>query len=249
MKIEAFILCHNEAKFVRHTLNHYKKICSHINVIDNESTDDSVNIIRTEYPDVEIITYKSEGVLNDGMHQQLKNTCWKNSDADWVIVCDMDELLYHPDLLNRLKAMSDKFFVLPLVYGYNMFSETFPEDYSRPITDQVKNGVRAYHFDKQIIFDPKRVAAINYGPGAHTFQPEVKPGSRLDAPKSVLLLLHYKYMGEEYLINKHGYYATRISEFNKQHNFGSEYAKGSDHVRECFKLIRNSGKIEQVVKP
>ena len=60
--------------------------------------------------------------------QALSNECWKASRglADWVIVTDIDEHLYHSDLstlLIRYKAQGTTF--IPAL-GYQMISEEFP---------------------------------------------------------------------------------------------------------------------------
>jgi hypothetical protein len=47
-------------------------------------------------------------------------------------------------------------------------------------------------FSKQVIFDPVRVAEINYDPGAHVSKPE---GEIVFDRDPSLKLLHYKYIG------------------------------------------------------
>jgi len=34
----------------------------------------------------------------------IKNNCWKGSTADWVIVIDTDEFIYHPQIRNILAS-------------------------------------------------------------------------------------------------------------------------------------------------
>ena len=35
--------------------------------------------------------------VNDIKYAELRNSCWKGTNADWVIVCDLDELLWFPE--------------------------------------------------------------------------------------------------------------------------------------------------------
>jgi hypothetical protein len=239
MNIEAYLLCYNEEKMIRHTLNYYSIFCNKITIYDNESTDSTLAIIQQEYPKVNVITYKSGNKLNDLEHVKIKNECWKGSQADYVIVADLDELLWHPDLINVLTTYKNHDIALPAIMGHNMFSDSFPEDYSKLITQQVTTGVRAHNFDKQIIFDPKKVQHICYSPGAHTCKPILNcPAGELVNPDLILNVLHYKYLGERYLIDKHKMYASRMSPFNMENGYGGEYLKGKSHVQQCFKLIR-----------
>jgi glycosyltransferase involved in cell wall biosynthesis len=241
MIVEAFILCWNEEKMIRHTINHYQQFCDKITVIDNKSDDNTLTILSANYPTVGINSFSSNGQIRDDYYQHIKNTCWKKSTADWAIVCDMDELLYHPDILNKLKRIHTN--SLPSVTGYNMYSETFPSDYSKPITQQIQYGIREPSFDKQIIFSPKHITEMKFAPGAHRCYPESRTeGIRID-DKSELSLLHYKYIGEQYITEKHAKYAARLSQFNKAHAYGSEYMEGETHIKNFYKTKHNLQKI------
>lgn len=250
MNIHAYILCYNEEKMIRHTMNHYSKFCTQITVLNSGSTDSSMEILKNEYPNVIIkdLPGSYQDQLDDIANSDLKNSIWKGSNADYVIVCDMDEFLYHPKLNEALAKCKRKRCALPMVAGYNMFSHDFPDDYSRPIIDQIKNGVRAYNFDKQIIFDPNQISQINYHPGAHKCFPKYAPGANIDICDISFDLLHYKYINIDYLIKRHELFAARLSEFNIKHGYGAEYNKGADHIHECFRLIENSGRIVKVVE-
>jgi len=252
MKIEAFILCYNEEKMIRYTLAHYLNFCDKVTIIDNYSTDNTISIIEKEFPKrVNIIQYDSNNKLNDSAYTYIKNNCWKQSQADWVIVCDMDELLHYNkqgvSIIDFLKAFSDCPIIMP--YGFNMFSETFPEEYSKPITSIIKKGVYAKNFEKQILFQPKMLQEINYGPGAHYCNPIIKKEYQLNLSyrSEHLKLLHYKYIGIDYLIQKHEQYANRLSDYNKVNHFGAEYIKGKQHVIDCFNEIKNSNKLIDVI--
>lgn len=238
--IEAFILCYNEEKLIRHTLNHYGNICKKITVIDNCSTDKTLDIITIEYPKVIIKQFDTHDQIRDDAYLHIKNSVWKESKADFVIVCDMDELLYHPNLYEELKKAKQNGVAMFTTKGYNMVAEYFPENYNIPITEQVKTGVRAFNFDKKIIFSPHFVQNILYAPGAHTCNPIFYPNAPKNVHPEPLKLLHYKYLGREYLKERHNMYAARLSDYNKRNLFGGEYLKGDQHVNECFNLIKQT---------
>lgn len=248
MKIHAYILCFNEAKMIRHTLNHYTGFCDQVTVLDNESTDGTPDLVRQYFPQVIIQPWASRNELSDAHYLKLKNRAWKKSRgiAQWVIVCDADEILYHPDGIRKeleLRLRNQDW--IPEVHGYNMIASKFPDDYSLPIYQQVKQGVEAPHFGKRMVFNPYQVIEINYGPGAHTCTPILRsPGNRDTHP---LNLLHFKYMGPDYVKERHAMYAERMSYENRKLGYGAEYLKGDGFVDECFKILNEPGRIKRVV--
>ncbi|WP_299248824.1 hypothetical protein [uncultured Cytophaga sp.] len=58
----------------------------------------------------------------------IKNSVWKESKgiADWVIVSDLYELIYHPDLVTFLTKSKKEYISISALKGCNMFSETYP---------------------------------------------------------------------------------------------------------------------------
>lgn len=241
MVIHAYILCYNEELMIRHTLNHYTSFCDQVTVLDNQSTDGTVDIIKEHFPKVLIHSWSSRNELSDLHYQKLKNRFWKKSRgiANWVIVCDCDEFLYHPDGVRKelnLRLKNNEH--IPQVNGYNMVSQAFPQDYSIPIYEQVKQGLPAMAFNKKIVFNPNQVLEINYSPGAHNCHPVLKTPGTQDAHP--LNLLHFKYMGKEYLTARHQMYAQRMSYENRKMGHGAQYLKGKEFVDECFELFTTS---------
>ena len=250
--VEAFVLCYNEEKFIKHTLNHYSQFCNKISIIDNCSTDNTAKIVEQymQTPvnncNYEFIQYGSNNQIRDDYYLHLKNSVWKNSKADYVIVCDMDELLYHTNIKEVLLLCHKNNVALPLVQGYNMYSETFPDNYDLPITTQAVRGVRATNFDKQIIFSPKFVDEILFFLGAHGCNPIFIKGYVPSKSTEALKLLHYKYIGYDYLLEKHSQYAARLSDYNKKNMFGAEYLKGEKHIKECFDQLRKTNLLKNI---
>jgi glycosyltransferase involved in cell wall biosynthesis len=239
--IELYLLCFNEEKMILHTLNYYSKICSKIIIIDNQSTDNSIRL-ASDYKNIEFRYLDSGNEFIEDKLTESKNICWKGSAADYVIVCDMDEFLYDEQLLEKLLMAKEQKIIMPTVIGYNMMSDDFPTNYESLITEQVKYGVRSERFDKQIIFDPKKVKEINYRPGAHLCQP-VFYGNRIESSKIELKLLHYKYLGKDYLYKKHKGYANRMSEISKDKKHGAEYLDGESYIDSIFESSKFLEKI------
>ena len=226
MKIHAYILCYNEEMILPFTLDYYSKYCEKIILLDNESTDRSREI-ASRYPNVSILSWSSNNEMNDLAHVQIKSNVYKNSRglADWVIVCDCDEFLYGIEKLEELKDNNNK---VPHVTGYQMVSDSFPIYDEELITKKIQTGFKDSVFDKQIIFDPN--VEIRFGFGAHHFScnEPIK-----DSPTG-LKLLHYKYLGVDYVHNKNMRSLSRLSNFNKQNGFGDHYQRSFEQTKLSF---------------
>nr|WP_315223616.1 glycosyltransferase family 2 protein [uncultured Flavobacterium sp.] len=241
--VELYLLCFNEEKMIRHTLNYYSQICSKIIIIDNQSTDDSMRLARS-YKNLEFRYLDSRNEFVEDELTASKNNCWKGSNADYVIVCDMDEFLYDENLLEKLALAKHQNIIIPSIIGYNMMSDKFPTNYKKLITEQVKHGVRSERFDKHIIFDPKKIKEMNYRPGAHLCNPVFYEKRDIDS-KIEFKLLHYKYLGKDYLYKKHKGYVNRMSEISREKKHGYEYLEGEDHINNMFESAKS---LERIVK-
>tara|TARA_R110000868_G_scaffold150976_2_gene374534 strand:- start:6875 stop:7603 length:729 start_codon:yes stop_codon:yes gene_type:complete len=242
MKIEAHIIAYNEEMMLPFTLDYYSKLCDNIIIYDNYSSDNTVEICK-KYPKVSIEKFHSRDELSDMAYLQVKNERWKDSKADWIIVCDTDEILYFDtDIRQRLELMDYQQVSLPAIQGYNMFSDTFPES-GIDIIDQVKMGIREKSFDKQILFNRRHIKEINYNYGCHVSRPVGKIKTGKYEP---FLLLHYKYLGIDYLTKRHEMYAKRMSRFNRMNGFGVEYLEGGKRIEQIFSESKN--KLKKIIK-
>ena len=220
MIIHAHILAFNEEKILPFTLDYYSVFCEKIYIYDNMSTDSSDEIYK-RYPKVIVKKWDSGGEFNDLYNIQIKNSGYKISredNADWVIVCDCDEILYHPRLLEKLAYYKEQGITVPLINGHDMVSEKFPEYDGELITKKVTTGSEVYEpFCKKILFNPKIEAQI--GIGGHSFS----SNNTIHSNSPELKLLHYKLLGKDYVESLYKIRVERLSEFNKAHNFGVHY--------------------------
>jgi hypothetical protein len=220
MIIHAHILAFNEEKILPFTLDYYSNICDKIYIYDNMSTDSSDEIYK-RYPKVTVIKWNSNNEINELNYLNIKNNGYKLSredNADWVIVCDTDEFLYHPRLLEKLEYYKNEGITVPKIDGHDMVSESFPEYDGELITNKIKTGSEVYPpFCKNIVFNPKIDA--KFGIGGHSFQ----SNNTINSSSPELKLLHYKFLGVEYVENIYKSRMERLSEFNKQHKFGEHY--------------------------
>ena len=151
MNIEVYIIAFNEAEIIEKTVKHYLGFCSRVIIFDNFSTDNTREAATAAGAEVRM--FGINGVLSDKQYLMIKNTEWKKSTADWVIVCDADEILWHPSLEEALKEKCTIF----QTYGWNVYSEEMPES----LLD-IKTGFYDGNYSKSVIFNPKAIKEINY---------------------------------------------------------------------------------------
>ena len=226
MKIHAYILAYNEEAILPFTLDYYSSFCDKIIVYDNESTDSSNEIFK-RYKKVSVVKWKSD-TINELNYLQIKNNAYKDSrrdKVDYVIVCDCDEFLYHPNLVEKLKDLKQQGVDMPMVKGFEMISYVFPTHDEKFITKKIKEGCDNDFLNKNIVFNPMKEVA--FGIGGHTNH---APDS-IKTERAELMLLHYKFLSKEYVSNRYEMLEKRLSDFNKANGFGHHYNKQNANMQ------------------
>lgn len=237
--VHYYAVCWNEERMLSFMFMHYGCFVDRFIIYDNHSDDNSEAIIHS-HPNTHIIKFQTEG-FNDQIHNDIKNNCWKRSrgKADFVIVCDMDEFLYHPDLQSALSEMRKNGQTIVKPLGYNMYSSDEPAK-GIPLTTQVPCGVRDQWFDKCILFDPHSIVEINYKPGAH----ECHPVGKVIWNKNDFKLLHYKNIGLNSVLARKKQYSSRLSQENISKGFGTQYLEEEERtIREFQENEQKATKI------
>jgi hypothetical protein len=194
-KIDLYCLCWNDARMLPYFFRHYDPIVDRYFVYDNGSTDGSIALLEN-HGRVQITHFDTPGDSFVEEECRLGDTMWQNSDADWVIITDIDEHIYHPRLLAHLQQCADEGITAIRSVGYEMVSDSFPNG-DCPLYELVPTGVRSVGHDRLCIFNPKQLTGTNYAPGRHTAEPTghvVWPAYR------EILLLHFKNLGLDYLV-------------------------------------------------
>ena len=228
MRVEAFIITFNESETIHLTLRHYRQFCDRITILDNFSTDNTREIAESLGCDVK--PFGIAGVLDDKEYIKVKNNVWKGYDADWVIVCDADEIL----LTDYSDLAVAKFYgnTIFKTNGFNIFSNFMPKDSWL----EIQTGIPDKNYSKQIIFNPKAIKEIGYVYGCH----ECKPDGKVVYSDAELPLLHYKHVGgSKRIADRHALYAERLSDWNKRYKCGFQYQEPRDqtikYFNECLK--------------
>jgi hypothetical protein len=217
MTVEAFIICWNEIETIHLTIKHYKRFCDKITIYDNHSDDGTAE--KAKELGCDVVKFGIKGVLDDTEYLQVKNLCWKSSTADWVIVCDADEIL---DInLRTLHMAKNNGYTIFNTYGWNVFSNDMPVDSFYDITA----GVFDKDFSKKVIFNPKEVKSINYVYGCHVSNPK---GNLRYYPEKITLFHYRNIGGVDRLIKRHNQYRSRLSAKNKRMGLGCHYMYNDD---------------------
>jgi glycosyltransferase involved in cell wall biosynthesis len=204
-------------------LNHYKSRFPECNFVlyDNYSTDKTNEIAKNN--GCEIIMYDTNNQVDDQKLTHLKNNCWKNAKTDWVLVCDVDELLEIN--ADNLKKEEEKNVTIINSIAYNMVNMEDNFDFAN-----IKYGSRCPPYDKRLLFNKKFIQEINYCPGGHMCSP-IGVAKYSD---SEYTLYHHNGYNIEYLIFRHLETAKRLSALNKRNGWGFQYLDPPEKKREMM---------------
>jgi glycosyltransferase involved in cell wall biosynthesis len=226
--ITVFSLTYNEDVLIQFMIDHYRSRFPncHIVIYDNSSTDKTVEIAKAN--GCEVINYNSGGTLNDGLHMQIKNTCWKDAKTDWVLVCDLDELLD----INEAQLKSEELIGCTKIKseGYTMVNMENNLDILN-----MKYGFRDGGYDKDLLFNKKFITEINYGIGAH--QANSSGTIKYSGPYK---LYHYKSLSPDYAVARCADTAKRLSSANRSHGWGGACLRSEKEIRDDFEYIRSA---------
>lgn len=222
LRITVMACCFNEAAILPFFIEHYQQFVGATRIVlqDGGSTDETAAIVA-RYPGVELVVKRSEK-LDDRELLQIRNEAWKpwRDEADWMIVCDVDEFLYHPDIKAELRRLRDEGVTLPMVEGFEMLSKRFPEHRpDRYLWQDIQAGFAVPdYYNKNLIFDPR--IDINYHLGCHSCAP-TGPVRRSEG--TAFRNLHYRMLSHQHIVDKSRRAAARLSDWNRQSNAGFHY--------------------------
>lgn len=240
MKVAVFSICHDEEAFLPYFFRHYKSFADHIAILDNHSTDNSVKICEQEGIHVEKLD-------TDGLHKidqmtSMKNSYWKSlKDYDWVFIVDIDEIVYHPDMRGFLEKSKERRYTVLKPTAYQMICETYPTGEGQ-ITDIMPFGVLSTKevcqallacdtFDKKCIISPKDIQETKYGYGAHHAK---MTGRVKELCNPSLKLLHYRFLGLDYLFAKNKMRAKRLITDMVAKGSSVHYLKSEEELTTAF---------------
>jgi hypothetical protein len=178
--------------------------------------------------------------LDDRELMAIRNEEWKayRNDCDWMVVCDVDEFVYHPNLRAKLAEFKRDGVTLPMIEGFEMLSKHHPHQQpGHYIWETIQTGVpNPGYYNKNLIFDP--VIDINYTLGCHHCLP-TGPVKRSEG--FVFKNLHYRMLSYQHIVEKSRRSAARLSDWNKQTNAGFHYRKNAEMPRTEYNAMFKNG--------
>ncbi len=264
MRIVGICVCYNEERLLPFFLDYYTSFCDELVIFDGNSTDNSINIIRsyigTTNCNIELrinhsvgtIDYFDYGHLMDYWNgnwnlslDYIRSYAWKNlfskADNDWILVVDVDEFLYHPlGIRNKLSRLKEQNVTLPVIQGFDMISDTYPNyDKSKFLPDIVKSGWWTVVQNKQLIFDAQNISDINYNVGCHSHRAEGLITIDTNTPFiDQIKNLHYKYLGYDNFIERERRKYHNVSVYNKNRGLSWHYEKHMNMTIEDFNHLK-----------
>lgn len=224
MRIWVYAVCRNEKPIMGYFLRHYSTFAEKIIIYDDQSDDGTREIIqqcnKAELRD----WYGTHGIVDDEF-LVFSNEQWKEArgHADWVIVVDCDEFVFHPNLTELLRGYLQDGVEVPQIDGYTMVSDHFPTTDGQ-IYDEIRTGFPDGPWSKKAVF---RVH-MYYNVGRHSINFSMfNPKS---SPTAEIKLLHYRCLGMDYLKWRHSRNWARVPEHCRSANYGANCSPGwSDH--------------------
>ena len=240
MKIEVYVLCLNEMDILPWAVGYWRLFADKVTVFDNGSTDGSLEYL-SQFDWITVKHYITNEGTNDVVMRTLKNNCWKGTDADWIVVCDMDEMLFSPEGVRTTlaKAMEKN---IDIIYPqwYTLVSDAVPA-YDGQLLHRIRPmWTPKPNEAKPMIFQPTKFKEINYCCGAHYCQPVVNDEYFASHNGAIYCLHTERRLSPEYYIRKTKEAQARRSQINLKYGFGKQYEDSEEKMLAMLEQDKNN---------
>ncbi len=219
-------------------LRHYTKYAQQVTIFDNRSTDRSVEIVRS-FANTAVESFETGEIMDESKLVEIRNTAWKRSRgrADWVIVVDIDEIIYHVDLPGYLASCAAGGITVCWPVGYEMYAREFPAT-SGQIYEELKFGIpRPKWNDKPVVWNPDAIEEMNLGEGSHTAEPVGR--INVDSARRELKLLHYHLLGVDYVLPRYRARRERLTQEMNERKWCFQYHFEADRINKRIGMIES----------
>lgn len=194
--VHVYLFCYNELRLLPVTVGYYQRVFPHckITICDNCSTDGSVELATSL--GCNIHSFSTDNNLNEFVHQELRNNLWKNSSAEWIVFCDMDEMLMisEADLVTESIAGTN----LIRTEGRQVLARC-DDHYASDIDDLLSLDTYVLDpiYNKPICFRRLHVTNLVFNYGGHKVSTSSDHYSERTYP-----MWHFNYLGLPWLLRK-----------------------------------------------
>lgn len=213
--LEVFIISWNEEKIISDIIGWYRDRVPGclITLMDNESTDNTVKI--AEQMGCNVTYFSSNNQMDELTLMNVRNTCWKGSEAEYIIVCDADEWVdVNRDIL--LRNNEEKEWDICKCFGYEMFG------YEHDTPNTLVMGTWSAGYCKPILFKKDKVLETNFEAGSHkcNARGEEELKWKINFPN----LYHTKHRSWSNVIDRCALLAARRSQDSKNRGWNFHYS-------------------------
>ena len=211
--LEIFTVCWNEEKILPDFIKWYRDRVPNclITVYDNMSTDNTFGIALDN--ECKVIPFDTGGYMDEQTLMNIRNNCWKQSEAKWCLVVDADELVSLTE--QQLEELYDLSANIYKCVGYEMFGTE--ED----TIETLIYGCPSIGYCKPVLFKPNNFTEIGLHPGSHDASPIPKVETIWGKP--VVNMYHTKWRNFTNGIERAHLLAKRRSEHSRLQGWNIHY--------------------------
>lgn len=211
--LEIFVVCWNESKILPDFIKWYRDRVPNclITVYDNNSDDNTFDIALDN--ECKVIPFDTGGYMDEQTLMNIRNNCWKQSEAKWCLVVDADELVKFD--LQMLEEAYDLSANIYKCVGYEMFGT------EKDTIQTLTQGCSSAGYCKPVLFKPKYFNEIGLLPGSHDAVPIPKIETIWGLP--IFDMYHTKWRSWSNGIERARLLAKRRSEHSKQMGWNFHY--------------------------
>lgn len=215
MRIHVYCICRNEERILPYFLRHYETLADAIYFFDDQSTDRTMELIKSSPISHYEVWPGSHGIVDDEFKEFAEQKYKRDRGvADWIIWADADELIYHPQIRALLEQYLAQGVEVPKVRGFGMVGKKFPTTKGQ-IYEELTTGYDAPVYAKPVVFQSR--VDMRWHHGKHMLAEGFSPKQ---SEVAELKLLHYRWLEPEYVQGRNLNNWNRLDQRHRDGGYG-----------------------------